>query len=116
VEIIKVLYREADILIFDEPTAVLTPQEVGDLFAVIHSLVEQSKSLIFITHKLNEVLSIADRIMVLRNGKVVGSAMPDQATEASLASMMVGREVILEVEKKPAQPGEVAGVKDLRAR
>jgi simple sugar transport system ATP-binding protein len=117
VEIIKLLYREARFLIFDEPTAVLTPQEVGDLFAVIHSLVEQGKSLIFITHKLNEVLSIADRIMVLRNGKVVGSAMPDQATEASLASMMVGREVILEVKKKPAQPGEVVlEVKDLRVR
>jgi simple sugar transport system ATP-binding protein len=117
VEIIKVLYREADILILDEPTAVLTPQEVDDLFEVIHSLVKQGKSLIFITHKLNEVLSIADRIMVLRNGKMVGSSMPDQATEASLASMMVGREVILEVEKEPAQPGEVVlEVKDLRVR
>ncbi len=107
VEIIKVLYREADILIFDEPTAVLTPQEVEDLFVVIHSLVEQGKSLIFITHKLNEVLSIANRILVLRNGKVAGTTTPDQATEASLASMMVGRDVILEVEKKPAQPAEV---------
>jgi simple sugar transport system ATP-binding protein len=115
VEIIKVLYRAADILILDEPTAVLTPQEVDDLFEVIHSLVEQGKSLIFITHKLNEVMSIADRIMVLRNGKMVGSTTPDQATEASLASMMVGREVILEVEKEPAKPGEVVlDVKDLR--
>jgi ABC-type uncharacterized transport system ATPase subunit len=117
VEIIKVLYREADILILDEPTAVLTPQEVDDLFEVIHSLVEQGKSLIFITHKLNEVMSIADRIMVLRNGKMVGSTMPDQASEASLASMMVGRDVILEVEKEPAQPGEIVlQVEDLRVR
>ncbi len=117
VEIIKVLYREADILIFDEPTAVLTPQEVVDLFEVIHTLIEQGKSLIFITHKLNEVLSVADRIMVLRNGKMVGSTTPDQATQASLANMMVGREVILEVEKEPAQPGEVVlEVKDLHVR
>ena len=117
VEIIKVLYREANILIFDEPTAVLTPQEVDDLFQVIHSLVEQGKSLIFITHKLNEVMSISDRIMVLRNGKMVGTTTPEQATEASLASMMVGREVLLEVDKKPAQPGEVIlEVQDLRVR
>jgi simple sugar transport system ATP-binding protein len=117
VEIIKVLYREADILIFDEPTAVLTPQEVDDLFVIIHSLIEQGKSLIFITHKLNEVLSIANRILVLRNGKVAGTTMPDQATEASLASMMVGREVILEVEKGPAKPAEVVlDVEDLRVR
>jgi general nucleoside transport system ATP-binding protein len=107
VEIIKVLYREADILIFDEPTAVLTPQEVEDLFEVIRSLVNDGKSLIFITHKLNEVLDIADRIIVLRNGKVVGMTTPEESTEASLANMMVGREVILEVDKPPAQIGEV---------
>jgi simple sugar transport system ATP-binding protein len=107
VEIIKVLYRQADILIFDEPTAVLTPQEVEELFKVIHSLVDQGKSLIFITHKLNEVLEIADRIAVLRHGKIVGSALPQEATEASLASMMVGRDVILKVEKEPSEPGEV---------
>lgn len=107
VEIIKVLYRKADILIFDEPTAVLTPQEVEELFKVFRTLVEQGKSIIFITHKLNEVLSIADRIVVLRNGRVAGTTTPQQATKASLASMMVGREVILEVEKAPAQTGEV---------
>jgi simple sugar transport system ATP-binding protein len=107
VEIIKVLYREADILIFDEPTAVLTPQEVDELFKVIHSLVDQGKSLIFITHKLNEVMEIADRIMVLRNGAMVGSTTPDESSTASLANMMVGREVLLEVEKPPAQIGEV---------
>jgi simple sugar transport system ATP-binding protein len=106
VEIIKVLYREADILIFDEPTAVLTPQEVVELFEVVRSLVDQGKSVIFITHKLKEVLAIADNIMVLRGGKVVGSAKPGKATEASLAKMMVGREVLLRVDKKKAKPGE----------
>jgi ABC-type uncharacterized transport system ATPase subunit len=107
VEIIKVLYREADILIFDEPTAVLTPQEVEELFKVIHALVDQGKSLIFITHKLNEVLEIADRIQVLRHGKIVGSATPAEATQSSLANMMVGREVLLEVDKPPAKYGDV---------
>jgi general nucleoside transport system ATP-binding protein len=107
VEIIKVLYRHADILILDEPTAVLTPQEVEDLFKVIHSLIEQGKSIIFITHKLNEVLEIADQITVLRLGRVVGTTKPDQATPESLASMMVGRSVILTVDKEPAKPGEV---------
>jgi simple sugar transport system ATP-binding protein len=107
VEIIKVLYREADILILDEPTAVLTPQEVVELFKVIRSLVDQGKSVIFITHKLKEVLSIADRITVLRDGRVVGSASPDETTEAALAKMMVGREVILKVDKEPVELGEV---------
>lgn len=107
VEIIKVLYREADILIFDEPTAVLTPQEVEELFEVFRTLVEQGKSIIFITHKLNEVLSIADRIVVLRNGRVAGMTTPQEATKTSLASMMVGREVMLEVEKAPPSIGEV---------
>jgi simple sugar transport system ATP-binding protein len=107
VEIIKLLFRNADILILDEPTAVLTPQEVDDLFKVIRSLVSQGKSLIFITHKLREVLMAADRITVLRLGKVVGSALPAQATQQSLASMMVGREVMLEVDKTPATPGDV---------
>jgi ABC-type uncharacterized transport system ATPase subunit len=106
VEIIKILYREADILILDEPTAVLTPQEAEDLFEVIRSLVAQGKSVIFITHKLKEVLAIADRITVLRNGRVAGSTTPREATEASLAKMMVGREVILTVDKGPAQLGE----------
>lgn len=107
VEIIKVLYREADILILDEPTAVLTPQEVVELFNVIRSLVDQGKSVIFISHKLKEVLSIADRITVLRDGRVVGNTTPDEATEASLAKMMVGREVILKVDKEPVELGEV---------
>jgi simple sugar transport system ATP-binding protein len=107
VEIIKVLYREANILIFDEPTAVLTPQEAEEFFKVVHSLVDQGKSVIFITHKLKEVLEISDRITVFRNGKVVGTTTPAESTEASLANMMVGRAVILTVDKKTAKPGEV---------
>ena len=106
VEIIKLLYRQADILILDEPTAVLTPQEVEELFKVIRSLAAQGKSVIFITHKLKEVMAIADRITVLRNGRVVGTTTPSQTTEEQLASMMVGREVLLRVNKKPARPGE----------
>ncbi len=117
VEIIKLLYRQADILIFDEPTAVLTPQEAEELFKIIHSLVEQGKSIIFISHKLKEVLAIANRIVVLRGGKVAGSALPDQADEASLAKMMVGRDVILQVDKKPAEPQDVVlDVQDLWVR
>jgi simple sugar transport system ATP-binding protein len=107
VEIIKLLYRNADILIFDEPTAVLTPQEVGDLIKIMRSLVEQGKSLIFITHKLKEVLAIADRITVLRLGRVVGATTPAEATESKLAAMMVGRDVALEVQKLPPQRGDV---------
>ncbi|MBL7062873.1 MAG: ABC transporter ATP-binding protein [Anaerolineae bacterium] len=106
VEIIKLLYREADILILDEPTAVLTPQEVEELFKVVRSLVAQGKSVIFITHKLKEVMAIADRITVLRNGRVVGTTTPAQTDEQQLAAMMVGREVLLRVEKGPANPGE----------
>ena len=106
VEIIKLLYRLADILIMDEPTAVLTPQEVEDLFKIIRSLVAQDNAVIFITHKLKEVMAIADRITVLRNGRVVGTTTPSQTDEQQLASMMVGREVLLRVEKGPARPGE----------
>ncbi|NJM08191.1 ATP-binding cassette domain-containing protein, partial [Candidatus Gracilibacteria bacterium] len=105
VEIVKALYRNADILILDEPTAVLTPQEADDLFKVMHSLTEQGKSIIFITHKLREVLAIAHRVVVLRMGNVVGETTPAKATEGSLAAMMVGREVLLRVEKTPARAG-----------
>jgi general nucleoside transport system ATP-binding protein len=105
-EILKALYRGAEILILDEPTAVLTPQEAGELFAVIRSLTEQGKSIIFISHKLNEVLEIADRITVLRQGKRVDTVPREGATQEGLARMMVGREVVLRVEKAPAQPGE----------
>jgi simple sugar transport system ATP-binding protein len=106
VEIIKLLFREAEILIFDEPTAVLTPQEADELFSIMHSLAEQGKSIIFITHKLREVLDIADRIMVIRRGAMVGETTPDQADKNSLAAMMVGRAVDLEVDKEDKEPGE----------
>jgi ABC-type uncharacterized transport system ATPase subunit len=107
VEIVKALYRQADILILDEPTSVLTPQETHELFEIMRSLTGQGKSIIFITHKLKEVLAVADRIIVLRDGRVVGETRPAEATEASLAAMMVGREVILTVDKEPAQPQDV---------
>ena len=106
VEILKALYRGAEILILDEPTAVLTPQEAGELFEIINSLKEQGKSIVFISHKLNEVLEIADRISVLRRGKLIETIPREGATEAGLARSMVGREVLLRVEKKPAQPGD----------
>ncbi len=105
-EIIKALYRKADILILDEPTAVLTPQEANEAFEVMHELTEQGVSIIFITHKLKEVLTVADRIVVLRGGRSVGEALPSESTEASLAEMMVGRKVILQVDKEDAHPGK----------
>lgn len=105
VEIIKVLYRHADILILDEPTAVLTPQEVEGLFKIIDTLIKSGKSIIFITHKLKEVLAVADDITVLRLGAVVGSIDPKEATSEILATMMVGRDVNLIVQKQPAKPG-----------
>jgi simple sugar transport system ATP-binding protein len=107
VEIIKALYRNADILILDEPTAVLTPQEANDLFRIMHDLTEQGVSIIFITHKLKEVLAVADFIGVLRRGKLVGTAEPEESTEASLAELMVGREVVLKVDKEEAHPTDV---------
>ena len=106
VEILKALYRNADILILDEPTAVLTPQEATELFAILKDLVDEGLSIIFISHKLNEVLDIADRITVLRRGKMVETIPREGATEAGLARSMVGREVLLRVDKKPATPGE----------
>lgn len=114
VEIIKLLYRNANILILDEPTAVLTPQEADDLFQVLRNLKAQGNSIIFITHKLREVLDLSDRITVLRLGKVVGSADPKETNSAELARMMVGRSVILSVDKEPAQPQAVVlDVQDL---
>jgi general nucleoside transport system ATP-binding protein len=107
VEIIKALYRQARILVLDEPTAVLTPQEVEDLFKVIHQLTERGVSIIFITHKLKEVLAIADRITVMRRGRVVGTTTPAETDEHGLAAMMVGREVLLVVDKEEAKPGEL---------
>ena len=106
VEILKALYRDANCLILDEPTAVLTPNEVDDLMAVIHSLKESGRSIIFISHKLKEVRALADRITVLRRGKVVGTTTPAESSEQALATMMVGREVLLQVDKTPATPGQ----------
>ncbi len=106
VEIIKILFRDAEILIMDEPSAVLTPQEVEELFKIMHNLIDQGKSIIFITHKLGEVMECADRIMVIRAGKVVGEATPEEADPEILAAMMVGRPVELKVEKQLAKPQE----------
>ena len=106
VEILKALYRGAQILVLDEPTSVLTPQEAKELFSIIDGLKAQGKSIIFISHKLNEVLEVADRITVLRRGKTVGTVPKEGATEESLARMMVGREVLLRVEKPPSKPAE----------
>ena len=117
VEILKALYRGADILILDEPTAVLTPQEAHELFEIIRSLQADGKSIIFISHKLNEVLEIADRITVLRRGKKIETVPREGATEASLARAMVGRDVLLRVEKAPPQTGDVLlSVQDLHVR
>jgi general nucleoside transport system ATP-binding protein len=117
VEILKALYRGADLLILDEPTAVLTPQEAGELFEIVRSLQADGKSIIFISHKLNEVLEIADRITVLRRGKTIETVPRAGATEGSLARAMVGREVLLRVDKKPAEPGDVLlAVQDLHVR
>ena len=105
VEIIKALVRDARVLILDEPTAVLTPQETDELIEIMRQLKESGTSIVFITHKLREVRAIADRITVIRRGKVVGEATPD-SSETELASLMVGRAVSLTVEKTPAEPGE----------
>ena len=115
VEILKALYRHADILILDEPTAVLTPQEAGELFEILRNLTREGMSVIFITHKLNEVLDIADRITVLRRGKMIDTVTREGATEEGLARLMVGRDVLLRVDKPPAQPGvPLLSVEDLR--
>jgi general nucleoside transport system ATP-binding protein len=117
VEILKALYRGAEILILDEPTAVLTPQEAQELFAIIRSLQAEGKSIIFITHKLGEVLDIANRVTVLRRGKTIETVAREGATEESLARLMVGREVLLRVEKTLSEPGDpVLTVEDLRVR
>jgi ABC-type uncharacterized transport system ATPase subunit len=106
VEILKALYRDARCLILDEPTAVLTPPEIAELMEIVRQLAEGDRSVIFISHKLREVLAIADEISVLRNGKVVGHTTPDETDEQALATMMVGRDVKLVVDKAAAAPGE----------
>ena len=117
VEILKALYRGAQILVLDEPTAVLTPQEAQDLFAILRGLTAQGKSIVFISHKLTEVLEIADRVTVLRRGKRIDTQPTEGATEESLARLMVGRDVLLRIEKGQAQPGDsLLRVDDLHVR
>ncbi len=117
VEILKMLYRGADILIMDEPTGVLTPQETTDLFTVLRDLVAQGKTVIFITHKLREVLEITHRITVLRRGKNVGELVTRETNQSDIARLMVGREVLLRVNKTPARPGPaVLHVENLHAQ
>jgi simple sugar transport system ATP-binding protein len=106
VEILKALYRGAEVLILDEPTAVLTPQEVEDLFTVLEELTASGKTIIFITHKLGEAMRAADEVTVLRDGRNVGTVDADATSREQLAELMVGREVLLEVEKPPGDPGE----------
>lgn len=108
VEILKVLYRGAEVLIMDEPTAVLAPKEIDDLMATMRSMVQQGKSIIFISHKLHEVTAVADRVTVLRKGVVTAEGIPAQGlTQADLARLMVGRDVVFSVKKKAQDPGDV---------
>ncbi|MBM46378.1 MAG: heme ABC transporter ATP-binding protein [Acidimicrobiaceae bacterium] len=117
VEILKALYRDADVLILDEPTGVLTPQEADHLLGVLRELTETGLGIVFITHKLREVLAIADDIVVLRNGQVVGETRPSDTDESDLAEMMVGRNVMLQVEKSVSRPGDpVLEVKELEVK
>ncbi len=114
VEILKMLYRDNEILIFDEPTAVLTPQEIDELMATMKGFAAEGKSILFISHKLNEIMAVSDRVTVLRKGKCVGTVETKDTNKQELSNMMVGRPVQLEVEKTPAKPGEtVLEVKNL---
>ena len=106
-EILKMLYRDNEILIFDEPTAVLTPQEIDELMQIMKNLAAEGKSILFISHKLNEIMAVADRCTVLRKGKCIGTVETKDTSVEQLSSMMVGRDVSFHVEKKPSQPGEV---------
>lgn len=105
-EILKMLYRDNEILIFDEPTAVLTPQEIEELIKIMKNLAREGKSILFITHKLNEIMEVADRCTILRKGKYIGTVDIQNTTKEELSKMMVGRSVNFKVEKKPAKPGE----------
>ena len=106
-EILKMLYRDNEILIFDEPTAVLTPQEIDELMQILRNLAAEGKSILFITHKLNEIMAVADRCSVLRKGKYIGTVNIADTTQEELSRMMVGRDVNFHVEKRPSVPGEV---------
>ncbi len=108
VEILKMLYRDNEILIFDEPTAVLTPQEIDELMRIMRSLAAEGKSILFITHKLAEIMAVADRCTVLRKGKYIGTVDVKSSSPQELAEMMVGRKVDFKIDKAPAQPGESA--------
>jgi len=117
VELLKALYRHADLLILDEPTAVLSPQEIEDFFAILRRMREQGKTIIIITHKLDEVLAISDEVTVMRDGKVVGNVTTSETNAKELARMIVGRDVLLRVEKPDAHPtGSVLEVTDLSVR
>lgn len=107
VEILKMLYRNAEVLIFDEPTSVLTPQEINDLIEIMRNLIKEGKSIILITHKLKEIKAIADRCTVIRRGKVIGTVDVKETNESEMAKMMVGREVSFSVDKEPKEPGDV---------
>ncbi len=109
VEILKMLYRDNEILIFDEPTAVLTPQEIDELMATMKEFAKEGKSILFISHKLNEIMEVSDRVTVLRKGKYIGTVDTKDTDKQSLSDMMVGRSVQLEVQKGPAKPGEAGG-------
>jgi simple sugar transport system ATP-binding protein len=117
VEILKALRRDVSLLILDEPTAVLTPQETDELLEVLRNLAKTGVGILFITHKLREVMAVADRIVVLRNGKMAGATTPKESSESNLAQMMVGREVVLQVDKSAAKAGSVAlEVNEIRVR
>src|SRR5688572_11694028 len=117
VEILKALYREAQILVLDEPTAVLTPQETVEIFAVLRRLADEGKSIIFISHKLYEVLEIADRITVIRRGRVVGERRPAETSEEECAELMVGRHVLLAVDRGESHPAdEMLVIEDLHVK
>ncbi|ASJ04512.1 ABC transporter ATP-binding protein [Thermococcus barossii] len=114
IEILKMLFRDVDVLILDEPTAVLTPLEVEELFAVLKKLKAEGKTIIFISHKLNEVMELTDRVTVIRKGEVIGTVNTSEATPQLLARMMVGRDVVLRIQKPPKEPGEpILEIRDL---
>lgn len=117
IEILKILFKGAELLIFDEPSAVLTPQEVKELYVIMRNLIKEGKTIIFITHKLQEVLDLSDNITVIRRGKDVGNLVTSEATKQKIASMMVGREVLFNVVKEPVKIGQkVVQVKDIVAK
>lgn len=105
-EILKMLYRDNEVLIFDEPTAVLTPQEIDELMKIMKNLAKEGKSILFITHKLNEIMEVADRCTILRKGKYIGTVNISETSKEELSRMMVGRNVSFSVNKKPSKPGD----------